>query len=92
MPEYVSAPKVIKRNLKDSLFTFLFRDIRYLRSLYASLHDDEQEYADEDFQIITLENIMVNNVYNDLGILIKDRLIILVEAQSTYNPKLSVFT
>ena len=54
--------KNAKKNLKDSLFTFLFRDIKYLRQLYASLYDDEAQYSDEDFHLITLENILVNNV------------------------------
>ncbi|RRD93496.1 hypothetical protein EII17_12530 [Clostridiales bacterium COT073_COT-073] len=89
-PEQISSNKRVKHNIKDSLFTFLFHDIKYVKQLYAGLYPEEEGYNEEDFQIITLENIMVNNVYNDLGILVKDKLIILVEAQSTYNPNMAI--
>ncbi|RRD95066.1 hypothetical protein EII17_04655 [Clostridiales bacterium COT073_COT-073] len=89
-PNQVPSNKRVKHNVKDSLFTFLFHDIKYVKQLYAGLYPEEKDYTDEDFQILTLENIMVNNVYNDLGIMVKDKLIILVEAQSTYNPNMSM--
>ena len=82
--------KTVKYKAKDSLFTFIFKDIKYQRKLYASLYDDEKDYLDEDFHLITLENIFVNDVYNDLGLRVKDRLIILMEAQSTFNPNMAV--
>ena len=82
--------KKVKYKAKDSLFTFIFKDIKYQRKLYASLYDDEKDYLDEDFELITLENIFVNDVYNDLGLRVKDRLIILMEAQSTFNPNMAV--
>ncbi len=82
--------KTVKYKVKDSLFTFIFKDIKYQRKLYASLYDDEKDYSDEDFELITLENIFVNDVYNDLGLRVKGRLIILMEAQSTFNPNMAV--
>ena len=82
--------KTVKYKAKDSLFTFIFKDIKYQRKLYASLYDDEKDYLDEDFHLITLENIFVNDVYNDLGLRVKDRLIILMEAQSTFNSNMAV--
>lgn len=64
--------KIVSRKLKDSLFTNLFSDVKYLRKLYEAFHNDGAEFLDEDFKIITLDNIFVNGVYNDLGVLIKD--------------------
>ena len=80
----------IKYAVKDSVFTLLFSDIKNIRKLYQSLHDDADSYLDEDFKIVTLENAIINGQYNDLGFTVKDRLIILVEAQSTFNPNMGV--
>ena len=80
----------VKKQLKDSLFTRLFKDIKYLKKLYSALYNDIDKYKDEDFKLITLENTLVYDVYNDLGLLVKDKLILLVEAQSTYNPNMAL--
>ena len=42
--------------------------------------------------IITLENIFTNGLYNDLGILMENRLMIFVEAQSSWNANMSIRT
>lgn len=80
----------INRKLKDSLFTHLFRDVKYQRQLYAALGGDADSCDDTDFKLLTLENTLVYDVYNDLGLLVKDRLILLVEAQSSYNPNMAL--
>ena len=85
-----SETKEVKYALKDSVFTLLFSEISNVRKLYQELHDDGENYSDEDFKIITLENAFINGLYNDLGFSVKDRLIILVEAQSTFNPNMGV--
>ena len=80
----------IKYAVKDSVFTLLFSEIGNIRKLYQSLHDDADSYLDEDFKIVTLENAIINGQYNDLGFTVKDRLIILVEAQSTFNSNMGI--
>ena len=85
-----SETKEVKYALKDSVFTLLFSEISNVRKLYQELHNDGENYSDEDFKIITLENAFINGLYNDLGFSVRDRLIILVEAQSTFNPNMGV--
>lgn len=75
---------VAKHKIKDSVFTNLFRDKKYLLMLYKSLHPEDNEITEEDLREVTLENVLVDDLYNDLGFSVKDRLIILVEAQSTW--------
>lgn len=82
--------KKTNRKTKDTLFTNLFREVEYQRKLYYALFGEDEELVDSDFKLITLENIFVRDVYNDLGLLVKDRLILLVEAQSTYNPNMAL--
>ena len=76
--------KIIKRNVKDSVFTNLFQDTKYIVELYKALHP-EADYVTEDMiEIVTLKNILTDSLYNDLGFMIDKRLIVLVEAQSTW--------
>lgn len=74
----------MKRNIKDSVFTYLFRQPEYTRELYLSLHPEDASVTEDDFEIVTLENILSTGQYNDLGVLVRGTLIVLVEAQSTF--------
>lgn len=73
-----------KRNVKDSVFTNLFSDKKYVVQLYEALFPDEEKICEDDITILTLENILINSMYNDLGFLVKDKFVVLVEAQSTW--------
>ena len=64
-----------KRDIKDSVFTFLFSDLEYTKQLYLSLHPEDTEIRDEDFKLVTLENILAIGQYNDLGFQVRDKLI-----------------
>ena len=77
-----------KRDIKDSVFTFLFSDLEYTKQLYLSLHPEDTEIRDEDFKLVTLENILAIGQYNDFGFQVRDKLILLVEAQSTFSPNI----
>ena len=74
----------LKRNVKDSLFTYLFKQPEYAKQLYLALHPEDTNVQDEDFKFVTLENVLSIGQYNDLGLQIKNRLILLMEAQSTF--------
>ena len=39
----------------------------------------------DDIFTVTIRNILTNKTYNDLGILARDKFVILVEAQSTWS-------
>ena len=70
--------------LKDSLFIDLFSDKERLLQLYKSLVDDQDDIKEEDIEILTIQNIILRGIYNDLGFRVKDEIIILMEAQTTY--------
>lgn len=74
-----------KRKIKDSLFIFLFQVKRYLLELYKALHPEDTTVTENDIQIVTLNTVLVNGIYNDLGFLVRDKLLILVESQSTWS-------
>ena len=74
-----------KRAVKDSLFTFLFSQPEYTRQLYLTLHPEDQDVTEADCKLVTIQNILINGQYNDLGFQVRDRLILLMEAQSTFS-------
>ena len=76
--------------LKDCVFTDLFSNKKYLLELYLSLHPEDTGITEDDLTDITIENVLVNDLYNDLGFRVGDRLIILVEAQSTWSPNILI--
>lgn len=75
---------VAKRNIKDCVFTNMFGDKKYLIQMYKALHPEDTETTENDLNIVTLENVLINDLYNDLGFTVGEKLICLVEAQSTW--------
>lgn len=81
---------LLRRNNKDSVFTYLFGIKKYALELYKTLKPNDKEVTENDIDIITLETILINGLYNDLGLLVKNTLILLVEAQSTWSENIVV--
>lgn len=57
----------MKRNIKDSVFTYLFKQPEYLRQLYLVLHPEDSDVTEADCKIVSLENVLSTGIYNDLG-------------------------
>ena len=80
--ERTEQKEVMKRTIKDSVFTDLFQNKKYLLQLYKSLHP-EDDVTEDDLTDVTIKNVLTDNIYNDLGFVVEDRLMIFVEAQSS---------
>ena len=79
-----------KRTVKDSVFTDLFAEPQYLLQLYKSIHPEDTGVQEDDLETVTLENIFTDDIYNDLGFIKGDKLIVLVEAQSTWTSNIII--
>ena len=75
----------VNRNSKDSVFCDLFSDPKYVLELYAALHPEDDISKIEDITLVTLDNQMLRVQYNDLGFIIGNRLLILIEEQSSWS-------
>ena len=75
---------IAKYTIKDSLFTNLFQDKKYLLQLYRALHPEDTETTVDELKDITIKNILVDSCYNDLGFTVGDKIMILTEAQTTW--------
>ena len=80
----------LRRTFKDSVFTDLFSDPRYVYELYRGLHPDDEAVGLDDIQIVTIQNVLTMGSHNDLGFIAGDRLLVLVEAQSTWSPNIAL--
>jgi len=74
----------MKRNIKDSVFTLMFRQSEYALQLYKALHPEDDSVTEADCKVVTLEHVLTTGQYNDLGIQVRNMLLLLIEAQSTF--------
>ena len=81
---------VAKRKAKDSVFLDLFRNKSYLLKLYKTLHPEDTTATEDSLTDVTIENVLTDNLYNDLGFVVGNKLMILIEAQSTWTMNILV--
>ena len=72
----------LKRSSNDSVFTCLFRQPESLRALCQSLRPQGADVKDGEIELITLENALTNKLYTGISFEVRDRLIVLVDAQT----------
>ena len=78
------------RTAKNSVFLNLFQDKSYLLKLYKTLHPEDTAATEDSLTDVTIENVLTDNLYNDLGFIVGNKLMILVEAQSTWTMNILV--
>jgi len=81
---------IAKRKTKDSVFLDLFQNKSYLLKLYKTLHPEDTTATEDSLTDVTIENVLTDNLYNDLGFIVDNKLMILVEAQSTWTMNILV--
>ncbi len=76
----------VKYNAYDSVFADLFSTKEHQLELYKALLGDKarKDIKPEDINLINIEKLFFNDLYNDLSFVVDNELMILVEAQSTY--------
>jgi predicted transposase/invertase (TIGR01784 family) len=72
------------RQFKDSVFTSYFNNKELLLELYNAIEGTNYP-KDVEIEINTLENVFYLDKYNDISFVIDDKVVVLVEAQSTIN-------
>jgi len=74
-----------KRKIKDSVFTNLFQDKKYLLQLYKALHPEDSSASVDEIDDVTIKHVLIDADYNDLGFSLGNRLLVLVESQSSWS-------
>ncbi len=75
----------VKGNVKDSIFCNLFRIKKYLLQLYQALHPEDAGMTEAGLENVTINHVFTNGIYNDLCFTAGGRLILMLEAQSTWS-------
>ena len=86
-------PRKLRRSVpqKNSVFLDLFQDKKNLLKLYKTLHPENEDATEETLDIVTIDNVLTDNLYNDLGIMVgSNRLLLLLEAQSLWSVNISI--
>lgn len=52
--------------------------------MYKALHPEDLDATEENISNVTNQNILLDQSYNDLGFQVGTRLVVLVEAQSSW--------
>ncbi len=79
-----------KRKIKDSVFTNLFQDKKYLLQLYKALHPEDSNVTEDEIADVTIKHVLIDADYNDLGFSVGNRLMVLVESQSTWTANIII--
>lgn len=74
-----------KHVVNDSVFKDLFSDPDNVRKLYLKLHPEDADVEVSDITANTLKSIFIESLINDLSFLVRDTLMIMVEAQTKWN-------
>ena len=77
--------QVAKYTAKNSVFTSLFREPKYLLQLYQALHPEDHEATEDSIKNVTITNVLLDQYYNDVGFQIGEKVVILVEQQSSWS-------
>ena len=63
----------------------LFREPKYLLQLYQALHPEDLEATEDSIKNVTITNVLLDQYYNDVGFQIGEKIVILVEQQSSWS-------
>ncbi|MBR2175589.1 MAG: Rpn family recombination-promoting nuclease/putative transposase [Clostridia bacterium] len=86
--------RTARHKTKDSVFTWLFRDVNNVFELYKELHPEDTAVTVDDIQLETLQTVLINDIYNDLGFIVNvngnAKYVLLFEAQSRWTENLTL--
>ena len=76
---------LVKRDVKNTVFIDLFAHDEYRLQLFQTIHPEITDVTADELPIITIKPVITNHLYNDLAFMFRDKLMIFVEAQSTWS-------
>lgn len=74
-----------KSTVKDSVFRDLFENRKYAFQLYQAIHPEDTAATEADIDNVTINNVFIDQEYNDLGMTVRGKLLLMLEAQSTWS-------
>ena len=81
---------IVNRKAKDSVFIDVFAQPENQLKMLHVFHPDMTDVAAEDIRTITLKQVITNHQYNDLAFVVRDIMMVFVEAQSSWSANVAV--
>lgn len=75
----------LKRNIQDTVFCDLFKIPKYQLALFNEIHPELPEVTEKDITFSNLTPVFLNQEYNDFSMVVLDKFMIFVEAQSGWS-------
>ena len=75
----------VNKKAKDAVFINLFTYPEYQMQLYKELFPEDKTITPADLVPFKVDHILTNHPYNDLGLLVRGKLIVLAEAQTKWS-------
>ena len=75
----------INRTAKDAVFLDLFSGPGYQMALYRELFPEDTDIQPSELQLFRVDRVLTNHPYNDLGLLAREKMIVLAEAESEWS-------
>lgn len=66
------------------MFRDLFGERKYALQLYQAIHPEDTDVTEEDIGNVTIKNVFTDQEYNDLGMTVRGKLLLMLEAQSSW--------
>ncbi|MCM1499072.1 MAG: hypothetical protein NC124_11470, partial [Clostridium sp.] len=76
MTQTETEENIAKYTIKDSVFSDLFKTKKYLLQLYKALHPEDTAATEDELTDITIRNVLTDNLYNDLGFSLGEKIFI----------------
>ena len=80
----------VKWTAKDSVFCDLFEKRKYALQLYQTVHPEDTDVTEEDIGDVTINNVFTDQEYNDLGMTVRGKLLLMLECQSNWSVNIIV--
>ena len=80
----------IKWTAKDSVFCDLFEKRKYTLQLYQTVHPEDTDVTEDDIGDVTINNVFTDQEYNDLGMTVRGKLLLMLECQSSWTVNIIV--
>ena len=90
MPEPETKKSDVKTTSKDSVFRDLFGNRKYALQLYQTIHPEDSDVTESDIGNVTIKNIFTDQEYNDLSMTVREKILLMLEAQSSWTKNIII--
>ena len=70
--------------IKDTAFALCIKRKDYLLDFYKNIHPEDTSVTQDDIRLVNIENLFIEDIYNDCSFTVRGKKLILIECQSVW--------